>query len=212
MNFKNTPNKYGFVTKFFHWSIMLLFIFQFLSITYFRYLEEEPTDLTWKIMNWHKTSGLLILILGTFRYIWRWATPLPDWPKNFTEWDKKISHFSEWGLYTSIFLMTLTGIGIEMLGGYYINFFGIFHIDGVSPFFHGGDASYEESIVQARKAISNMFMHNILVAIHVLGAYGVIMFLTTHVTHVFHHQTVQKDRLLNRMLPGDNPKTEDKQG
>ena len=64
VGFINTPEKYGSVTKFFHWSIMLLFLFQFATMIYFRFLEENPTDLTWQIMNWHKTSGLLILNIG----------------------------------------------------------------------------------------------------------------------------------------------------
>ena len=204
MNIQNTPKKYGAVTKFFHWSIMLLFLFQFLSIIYFRYLEDNGGDFTWRVMHWHKTSGLLILILGTLRYIWRLTTPLPDWPKNFTDWDTKISHFAEWGLYASIFVMTLSGTFIELIGGYYINFFGIFHLDAVSPFVHAGDASYDENIVKARKAVSSPFVHDLLVAVHVVGAYAVIVFLTVHLTHVFRHQVMLKDKLLNRMLPGDD--------
>ena len=204
MQLKNNRSKYGAVTKFFHWSIMLLFLFQFVSIVYFRYLEDNGGDFTWTVMNWHKTSGLLILILGTFRYIWRLATPLPDWPKNFTSWDTKVSHFAEWGLYASIFFMTLTGVFIELNGGYYINFFGVFHLDAVSPYIHGGNALYEESIVAARKAAGNLTIHDVLVALHVIGAYAVIMFLTVHLTHVFRHQVMLKDKLLNRMLKGDD--------
>jgi len=188
---------------------MLLFLFQFLSIIYFRYLEDNGGDFTWRVMNWHKTSGLLILILGTLRYIWRLTTPLPDWPKNFDSWDTKVSHFAEWGLYASIFLMTLSGTFIELAGGYYINFFGIFHLDAVSPFIHAGDASYEESIVAARKAISSPFIHDSLVAVHVTGAYAVIVFLTVHLTHVFRHQVMLKDKLLNRMLNGNDSEEPD---
>ena len=112
----NSPTHYGYVTKFFHWSIALLFAFQFGSIAFFRALEETPTDLTWSVLNAHKTAGLLILLLGILRVLWRWRVKLPDWPENFTAWDKSVSHFAEYGLYGCIFLMTLSGIaiGVEM--------------------------------------------------------------------------------------------------
>ena len=135
------------------------------------------------------------------RYIWRKTSPLPDWPSNFTSWDIKVSHFAEWGLYASIFLMTITGVVIEVFGGYYINFFGWFHVDSISTFIHSGDASYEAAIVAARKKASIPMRHDVLVAVHVLGAYAVVTFVSVHVIHVIRHQVVMNDRLLNRMLP-----------
>ena len=78
------------------------------------------------------------------------------------------------------------------------------HLDAVSPYIHGGNASYAEAIVTARKAAGNLSIHDVLVALHVIGAYAVIMFLTVHLTHVFRHQVMLKDKLLNRMLKGDD--------
>ncbi|MEC7987977.1 MAG: cytochrome b/b6 domain-containing protein [Myxococcota bacterium] len=202
MGLKNTENGYGSGTKFFHWSIAFLFLFQFVTIVIFRMYEDHPSwDPLWKIMNWHKTSGLLILMLGILRVIWRKTIPLPNWPAGFDTWDMKISHFAEWGLYSCIFLMTITGIVIEIFGGYYIPFFDLFYIDNIRPYIHAGAVEYAKEITDLRKSNGNALVHDVFVAIHVVGAYGVLVFLTAHLTHVFRHQAILKDRLLNRMLP-----------
>ena len=197
---KNSQTHYGFLAKFFHWSIALLFGFQFLSILYFRYLEESPTDWTWTVLNAHKTAGVLILILGFARLIWRWQVPLPHWPSTFNDWDKAVSHFAEYGLYCCIFLMTLSGIMIEMAGGHYVPFFDLFYIDNLTPFIHLGAVSYADTLVAARTAAKMPGLHDFLVVIHIIGAYGVVVFLSIHITHIVYHQRHLKDGLLNRML------------
>ena len=199
---KNSANAYGSLTKFFHWSIALLFLFQFTSIVFFRYLEERPTDLTWTVLNAHKTAGLAILILGIGRVAWRWFVKLPNWPDGFDDWDKSVSHFAEYGLYASIFLMTISGIAIEIAGGHYIPFLGLFYIDNLTPFIHLGAVSYADAVITARAAAKLPVLHDALVVVHVVGAYGVLIFFSVHITHVIRHQRHLKDRLLDRMLPG----------
>ena len=166
----------------------------------FRYLEERPSDLTWAVLNTHKTAGLLILMLGVCRLLWRWRVKLPNWPTNFTDWDKSVSHIAEYGLDSCIFLMTLSGIAIEIAGGHYVPFFGLFYIDNLSPFVHACAVSYDDAIMVARGAAKMPTLHDSLVVVHILGAYGVLVFFTIHLTHIIRHQRVLKDGLLNRML------------
>ena len=202
MPLKNTEKEYGSLTKFFHWSIAGLFAFQFLSILVFRYLEERPVDLTWSVLNAHKTAGLLILGLGIFRVLWRRYSPLPEWPTDFDDWDKSLTHFAEYGLYGCIFLMTFSGIAIEIAGGHYIPFFGVFYIDNLSPYIHLGAVSYADVVVAERAAAKLPVLHDSLVVVHIIVAYGVLVFFTTHMVHVFKHQRHKKTGLLKRMLPG----------
>ena len=197
----NSSTHYGSLAKFFHWSIALLFGFQFLSILYFRYLEEGMTDFTWTVLNAHKTAGMLILILGIARLFWRLQIPLPNWPESFDDWDKSLSHFAEYGLYTCIFLMTLSGIFIEMAGGHYVPFFGLFYVDNLSPFIHLGAVDYSEVTMAARGAGKLPFLHDCLVVVHIIGAYGVLFFFSVHITHIFRHQRQVKDQILKRMMP-----------
>ena len=207
MGLRNTDTGYGSVARFFHWSIAFLILVQFVTIVIFRVPGQNPTDFAWEVLSWHKSSGLLILVLCVGRIAWRWYFGLPAWPLNFAEWDKKVSHFTEWGLYASLFVMTLSGILIEITGGYYIPFFGLFFIDNRAPYFHAGPVSQEESVVAAREALSIPVLADFFVGLHVVFAYVLVALVAVHVAHVVRHQVDMRDGLLYRMWPGRKRKT-----
>ena len=154
MGARNTDTSYGSVARFFHWSLAALFLFQFGSIVAFRFFGQDPPEVAWDILNWHKTSGVLILMLGLCRLLWRWSVPLPSWPSGFREWDKTLSHFAERGLYTALFVMTISGLVIELAGGHYVPFLGLFYLDNIAPYFHPGAVSSTQPVVAAREAAS----------------------------------------------------------
>jgi len=201
VEFKNSETRYGLVSQFFHWSIALLFLFQFTAIVTFRFLEENPPDLAWEILNWHKSVGLLILLLGLLRLGWRLSTTLPAWPAEFGDWDKKVSHFAERGLYFALFAMVGSGLLIELAGGFYVPFFGLFHMDNVAPYIHPGSVSDTASILAARKAASMPLVSDFFVATHVVFAYCVVGFFSVHVAHVLRHHFESDNGMLRRMLP-----------
>lgn len=202
MTLKNTPAAYGSATRFFHWAVAALVGFQFGSILLFRVLEEGGTDLAWTVLNAHKTAGVLVLILSALRLLWRRLSPLPDWPANFDAWDKRFSHVAEYGLYTVMFVMALSGIGIELVGGHYVPFFDLFHLDGRPWFLHLGAASHVAEIKAARNALTMPLLRDLLVGLHVLTAFATLALLAAHLTHIVRHQLGLRDGLLRRMLPG----------
>lgn len=206
MTFKNTPAAYGSATRFFHWATVALFGFQLGSIIIFRVLEEAGSDLAWSLLNGHKTAGLMILMLTGLRLFWRRHSPLPDWPVNFDAWDKRFSHVAEYGLYTMMFVMSLSGLGIELVGGHYVPFFDLFHLDGRPWFLHLGAASHAADIKAARVAMMVPWLRDGLVGLHVLAAFTTLALLAAHLTHVARHQLGLRDGLLQRMLPGAKEK------
>ena len=202
---KNSPQRYGIVSKALHWSMLALFIFQWVSILAFRHLEEttygvEPPALTWTVLNWHKSIGVIILVLGVARLAWRKYTPLPDWPEGFTEWDKSVSHFAEWGLYTCMIAMSISGILIEFWGGHYVPVFEWFYIDSLSPYLHLGAVVHTPELDQARAAGINTTLRDLFVVVHIIGAFTFIALLAVHISHIVRHQVHLKDEILKRML------------
>jgi len=206
---KNSPGAYGSATRFFHWAVVVLVGFQLGSVVLFRLLEEGGTDFAWSVLNAHKTAGLLILILTGFRLFWRRHSPLPDWPASFDTWDKRFSHIVEYGLYTVMFVMALSGIGIELAGGHYVPFFDLFHLDARPWFLHFGAASYAADVKAARHALSLPLLRDLLVGLHVLTGFATVALLAAHLAHVARHQLGLKDGLLGRMLYG-TPRPTDK--
>ena len=205
--FKNSPQRYGLISKALHWFMLALFLFQWGSILAFRHLEEtsygvEPPALTWAVLNWHKSIGLIILILGIIRLVWRTYTPLPDWPKGFTDWDQSVSHFAEWGLYTCMIGMSVSGICIELWGGHYIPFFDVLYLDNLSPFIHWGEGVHTPELDGARAAGIIAGVRDLFVVVHILGAFLFIALLAVHVSHIVRHQVHLKNQILKRMTKG----------
>ena len=84
---KNSPTRYGFVTKLFHWTIFLIFLNQFIVAIAMINTPQGQTTAGFTqgaLYNWHKSIGLLALLVAMFRYTWRKTTPLPDWAPNLS--------------------------------------------------------------------------------------------------------------------------------
>ena len=178
MPLKNTKTEYGSVTKFFHWSIALLFVWQYGTAIVFGTMQEGPPK--WDIQELHKTAGAVILILVILRFTWRKMTKLPDWAPTLTDWEKSLSHFVERGLYIAMFVMTLSGFWMEMFGGYKINLFGLV-LKGWVP--------------------KNETVFRVLVGVHIATGFALVALLSAHIGLVVKHQVVDKDGFVKRMLP-----------
>jgi cytochrome b561 len=112
----NHPNGYGALTKSFHWLVVALFAFQLGSALVMTRLGPGPSADGW--YNWHKTLGLVALLVAVARLWVRRAGTLPAWAPCLTETDKRVVHHAERLLYLGMFLMPLSGFVLVMAGGY----------------------------------------------------------------------------------------------
>src|SRR4026208_2133912 len=81
---RNTPSSYGSVAKLLHWSIVVLIITQLvLGIS----ADDLPNGLRkLELLAWHKSFGMLILMLALVRLAWRYANPRPAPPPVMPPW------------------------------------------------------------------------------------------------------------------------------
>ena len=77
MNLKNTSDSYGFISKNFHWILAILLLSNF--FLGFIMVELERGPLKSSIYGFHKSTGILLLILIILRLFWRSIniTPIP---------------------------------------------------------------------------------------------------------------------------------------
>jgi superoxide oxidase len=178
MPLTNTLDRFGSVARFFHWSIAILFLFQFGIAMVMTELEKEDAYRETFYML-HQSSGITILILVLFRILWRKVTPLPSWPGTMTDSDKKLFSITEWGLYSTMFLMPLSGYVMSMAEGEAFNFFGLF----ATPDLIGKNEVSGEI---------GEYLHKIIgyLAMGLIGA---------HVTLVVRHHCSFEDNFLSRM-------------
>ena len=184
MTFANTPERYGVVTKTLHWSVFLLFLYQYLGANLMTRIGRDGRFLGMgqnTLYDWHKSIGLVILVLMVVRVVWRRSSALPDWSPLLTESERRLSHRLEMLVYTMLLAMPLTGFLFVMAGDYGVKLFGRWPLPnpvGKVP----------------ALALASWILH-------VLFAYVAVVFVAWHVGHGLKKHLESDGGFLHRMLP-----------
>ncbi len=184
MQWRNTEAGYGAVAKFFHWSILALFVYQYALANIM--VRTGPEETFWgfsqgTLYNWHKSIGLVALLVAIARLSWRTLTPLPAWAAALSEGERRFSHRIEQVLYTAMLVMPVSGYLYVMAGGYGVLLFGAW-------------------------ALPNPIGKVAVLAwigkwTHIVASYALLAAVAGHVGLVLKHQVIRRDGLLRRMLP-----------
>ena len=182
----NSNNGYGALTKLLHWLIALLFALQYVSAAI---MLRTPADAGTlgisqaSFYNWHKSLGLVALIVAVARLVNRRAGALPPWAPTLTAPEKIVIHRAEQLLYAAMLIMPLSGFLYVMAGGYGVRLFGV--LDLPNPF-----AAPSPAIATVAKWV------------HVASAMLLLLPLGAHLSIVLGHHFGVRDQLIHRMLPG----------
>lgn len=133
----------------------------------------------------HKSIGMLVLLLGVVRLGWRIGHRPPPLPASVKRWERRVAGVIHGIFYALIILIPLSGWIFTSAGlkRHPLSFFGLFPL----PMFP----------VPQDKAIASVWADR-----HELMAYLMIGLLLLHIGGALKHRFVQRDRLLDRMLPG----------
>jgi cytochrome b561 len=185
MTILNSTRGYGALTKLFHWLIVFLFVFQYLSATIMLRTPDAATTLGVgqdTYFNWHKSLGLVALAVAVVRLANRSVGQLPPWAPTLTTLEQIIIHRVERLLYAAMFIMPLSGFLYVMAGGYGVVLFGLFELPNPIP--------------------ASAVIASIAKWVHVASAMLLLLPLGTHLGLVLGHHFGLKDRLIDRILPG----------
>ena len=184
MPLRNSANRYGSVTKSLHWSVFLLLLLQYIGANLMTRIGRDTTLLGIGqdfLYDWHKTLGLVLLVLLLGRFAWRSATPLPDWSPMLSEPERQLSSRLERFMYALLVALPLSGYLFVMAGDYGVRLFGSLHLHnpiGKQPALAG----------------TSLFLH-------VLLAYAALIVVSWHVGHVLKKHCYDGGRYLQRMVP-----------
>jgi cytochrome b561 len=133
------------------------------------------------LYNFHKSLGVLILILMILRLINRLVVgaPIPD--PNIPAWQKTASAIVHTALYALLLAMPLVGYVANSAYGAPTPFFGLFNLP---------------AIVSQNEALSKQ-----LFTLHRWAGFNVILLVLAHVGAALHHYLIRRDNVLHRMLP-----------
>ena len=179
MAFLNTEQKFGSLTKFFHWTIFLLLCLQFILAQLFDYYPEDSSEF-YRTIVWHETNGVLILISILGLFISRFLGKRPPYPAQVATWEKALSRLTHVLLFAFLFFIPLIGIGMSWFSGYDVAFF---KWSIPSPF------------------AANKYMANLFHELHEIFAFIAFGLIVLHIAAALFHHFVRKDNILNRMRP-----------
>ena len=184
MSLANSASRFGVLSQFFHWSIFALFVNQYLTGVLMMRLERGHLLFGYAqgdFYTWHKSVGLVVLLLALLRLVWRNTSRLPDWPATLASWERVCMTWSERGLYLCMLLMPVSGYVFTLAGGYNFKLFAVVPLPQLID-----KSATAASIAQFA---------------HAATAYLIIAALALHVALAIKRHVVDRDNFLRRMLP-----------
>ncbi len=180
MQYKNSKNGYGLVSRFLHWGMAIAIIGMFglgvwmRTLDYYSpYYKQAP--------HLHKSIGLVLLALLIGRFIWRLVNPTPD-DGYLRPNERKASHAMHLAFYALLAVLMGAGFLISTVDGRGIEVFGLFEIPSI----------YTQKGLEDAVGL-----------LHAWLAYLLMAFVALHGAAALKHHFIDRDITLLRMLRGD---------
>jgi len=129
----------------------------------------------------HRSIGMTILGLMTFRALWRWRHPPPPLPATVGRVITRFAPLTHYALYLIFVAMPLAGYVNAAAAGHDVSVFGLFSIPPLLP--------RDERVAQWA------------IAVHLVGQYVVYLLVSLHVAGALYHRAIRRDGVFERMLP-----------
>ncbi len=171
---------YGAISRANHW-IVALAVLGMLSVGFYLANVELPRETRGPIMNLHKATGALLLLVIGWRVIWRLRQGFPPLAPGLPDWQRTAARATHWGLLAAMLVMPLSGVGMTLLGGRPIDVYGLFLIPPIAEIEGAG---------------------KLLRAVHGYAAWTLTALIALHFAGAMKHLFIDKDGTVARMLTG----------
>lgn len=163
-----------------HWLIALLIIATFtLGLVMTDIPGLTPTKL--RYFSWHKWAGVTVLALATLRLLWRLYRRPPAYPDTMPAWQSRAAHALHGLLYVLMFAVPLSGYFYSLAAGVPVVYFGLFPLPVVIE--------------------ADPVLKPVLGALHYWLNMALAGLVVVHVLAAFKHLLIDRDGMVQRMLP-----------
>ena len=170
---------YPGTSKLLHWLIAICVLTTAPVAIAMSRVADGPTKDT--LFNFHKSLGVLILILMVLRLLNRLVRGAPIADPKIEAWQKALSAAVHTSIYVLLFAMPIVGYIANSAYGAPTPFFGLFNLP---------------PIVGKDEALATQ-----LFTIHRWTGWLLIALVLMHVSAALYHQFIRRDSVLKRMLP-----------
>lgn len=179
-------HRYRAGAKWLHWLIALAVIGLIIVGLIMTSMKMSPKTLQ-LYMN-HKSMGLTVLVLMIVRLVYRWRHPPPPLPETMPRWQRLSAHYTHIALYVLLFAMPISGWLMNGASGFPMKYFHLFQVP---------------DLIGKSSVALNWFK-----GMHQWMAYTLMVLIGVHVLAALKHALVDRDGVLQRMLPLGKAKKE----
>jgi cytochrome b561 len=183
MQLKNTQDRYGVVTKTFHWVMALTILFMLCLGFYMDGVEELTSKI--RLYGLHKSIGACVLTVALLRILWHVYSKKPPYVPSLKPWERLAAHMLHFFLYIAMLGMPLSGWIFSSAAGRPVSVFGLFTLP---------------DLVGKNQDLSQIFR-----TVHYYLAWCLIAAIAVHVSAALKHHFLDRDATLKRMLPFTSP-------
>lgn len=183
MSTPTAPPTYTPSARVLHWVLGVALLGLFVMGSYMADLPFSPQRL--KLYNWHKWAGVTVLLLSVVRLVWRWVHRPPALPaqvaRHMPGWQLRAYHATHVLMYVLFFLVPLAGWAYSSAAGFPIVLFGLLPLPDFVP---------------VSKELAELIK-----PWHAILAWTLAALVVLHVAAALRHHWIDKDGLMQRMLP-----------
>lgn len=181
-SFMSKRDTYDAISRLNHWIIAAAIVGMLCFGLYLGYggLANEAKG---PLISIHKSIGVLVLIFGLWRVIWRVVQGFPTGVSGMPRWQEKAARAAHWALLAGIMIMPLSGTMSSIYGGRAIEVFGWFTIP-------------------AQAEVS--WLSNLGGVVHNYVGIGLSVLVVLHLAAALKHHFVDRDSTLVRMVSGQH--------
>ncbi len=173
-------SRYSPINQAAHW-LVALGMFTILPLAWVMMSAPDGSHLQHSTYNWHKTIGLVVLLITVFRIVWRFFDPPPHYPARIAAWDHRLARLVYWLFFAVMLWMPVTGFLDSAYDGFPIKLFNLIPTPEIFP--------------------KNQAKADFFARLHDLGQWPVYGLIVLHLTAVAFHLIWRRDGVLSRMLP-----------
>lgn len=178
MRWRNNDKVYGSVSRIFHWLIAVLVIFM---IMLGLLMDTIPAPYHRSAIDFHRSTGLLILVLTVLRLGWRLYNPAPVLPALIKPEERILSRLAHTGFYSILVVMPLIGWAMSSAFERPVQFYYLFTLP---PLIAAND--------EAGRILANL---------HALLGYFLAFLIVLHILAVPYYRRTRKLNLMYRIWP-----------
>jgi cytochrome b561 len=174
-------DRYGSIAKWLHWLVFALVFVQFIIAWTMPKIRRGVVPET--LINLHMSFGVLVMAVVLIRMLLRYAYPVAAAVANTPPWQQTLARVTHWMLYGLLLVLPILGWAAASARNWTVRLFDLVTLPRLLPAdarigFVAGD-------------------------VHVVLSWVLLGLVGFHVAAGLYHYFVLRDRVLQRMLPGD---------